>query len=115
MSTPLREHLEEITAGSEKLDKIVCEFLGVTWSPDEGGQFGGYGIMPRRVHLTRNVGAAIAQIPGGVFWEVGTNYGEGGFAEIRISEITPKIKASAETPALALCAALVGLKQGDGI
>ncbi len=59
----LIERLEAATEGSEDDDRLVCRELGIVWSSDEDGQFGGYGIMPRRVWVTRSMEAAMRGLP----------------------------------------------------
>ena len=49
--------------GDEKLDRRICEIFEIPWSSDEGGNFGGYNILPRRCRFTRSVEAAMSRIP----------------------------------------------------
>ena len=47
------------TRGSEELDRRIATALNIDWAPDEDGQFGGYGRMPRCVRFTRDFSAAL--------------------------------------------------------
>jgi hypothetical protein len=49
--------------GAEAADKEVAKHCGIAWSPDEDGNFGGYGILPKRCHFTRSLDAALTLAP----------------------------------------------------
>lgn len=55
--------LEDAMRGSDVLDKLIARACCIQWSPDEDGQFGGYGIMPRRVRFTTSIEAAFTLVP----------------------------------------------------
>lgn len=55
----LIEKLEAARDGGRELDAEIARECGIDWSPDEGGNYGPYGIMPARVHFTRSLDAAL--------------------------------------------------------
>ena len=57
--------LESAKGGSDALDREIARQLGITWSPDEDGNWGGYGLLPARCHFTRSAGAALSLLPPG--------------------------------------------------
>lgn len=116
----LIERLEAATGSSRELDREIAEVCGIKWSSDEEGQFGGYGLMPRRVWFTQSIDAAIQLVPDGWQWMVSNRAPEPktGRAYIHNRELifagiggmrpNPKHKAAettAATPAIALCIA----------
>lgn len=56
------ENLKNCDKPAEAIDKEVCALLDIGWSPDEDGQFGGYGIMPDRVRFTSSIDATVSLI-----------------------------------------------------
>ncbi len=57
--------IEAATEGSEKLDRAIAIAANIPWSSDEGGQFGGYGLLPHRVWFSRSLDAAMTLVPEG--------------------------------------------------
>ena len=72
--TPRRDTLLALAARAEggetgdTFDREICAAAGVKWDSDEGGQFGGYGLLPRRVWLSRSIDAQEAALPGRIVW-----------------------------------------------
>lgn len=66
MTADLIQRLEAATEGNEAFDRAIAKECGVAWSSDEDGQFGGYGILPRRCWFTRSLDAALTLVPEGM-------------------------------------------------
>lgn len=64
--------------GSEALDREIAEKCRVGWSSDEGGAFGGYDLMPRRVWFTQSFDAALSLLPPRFTWAAG-DFDDDGF------------------------------------
>ncbi len=103
-------------AGSEKLDREIARALDDPWSPDEDGHFGGYDLMPRRVHYTRSIDAAASLIRrklAGWSWECssGSSTARSGnlshAAWAIVSTLTRSHGAHAPSAAMALVEALL--------
>ena len=106
---PLFAALGNAEVGTEALDRQVAAACEVQWSPDEGGQFGGYNILPARCHFTRSLDAALTLVPAGCFWRVGHD-GEGPDpslfkAQVLVADRPGCPTGISEAPALALCIA----------
>ena len=117
--TDIIEKLEAATEGSRELDEAICKKLKIKWSPDEGGNYGAYNMLPKRVWFTRITDAAMSLIPKDYWWQmentpedyyVGLEKTRDG---IRATHCYP-ITSNAETLELAICiAALKGWEQGN--
>lgn len=59
----LIERLSNSTGPDRALDAEIAKVCGVQWSSDEDGNFGGYGIMPRRVRFTESLDSALSIDP----------------------------------------------------
>ena len=51
--------LREASEGSERFDREIAAACGIAWSPDEDGNFGCYGILPRRTVYSRTASVAL--------------------------------------------------------
>jgi hypothetical protein len=107
----LIEQLEKVSEGFSLLDKAIATACNVPWSPDEDGNFGGYGILPRRCHFTRSLDAALTLVPEGYSGNVFFGVGPLQIANVNCHVAGPGVDISedhvgiAATPALALCVA----------
>lgn len=61
----LIERLAALQVGNEAVDREVLAACNVSWSSDEDGQFGGYGLLPIRRRVTRSWDAALLLLPEG--------------------------------------------------
>lgn len=105
-SAEIIERLRMAMEGSRELDAMVAEALGVAWSPDEDGNYGPYGIMPRRVQFTRSLDAITAEIKArGGEWTVKDFNDRPPFVQAWMPGMGAEGKGI--TPPIALCVALL--------
>jgi hypothetical protein len=69
----LIERLEAAPGPDRELDRAIAAACCITWSADEDGNFGGYGLMPRRVHFTGSLDAAMTLLPSTQNWSLETD------------------------------------------
>jgi hypothetical protein len=99
----LIDRLRAATAGDGALDRDFAAACGIAWSPDEDGQFGGYGLLPRRCHFTRSLSAVARVVPPHLLWTVESR----GMAWVGRPDVRCRVFETAATPALAFCIALL--------
>jgi hypothetical protein len=99
----LIDRLRKATAGDGALDRDFAAACGIAWSPDEDGQYAGYGLLPRRCHFTRSLSAAARVVPSHLMWDVESR----GMAWVGRPDARVRGFERAATPALAFCIALL--------
>lgn len=92
--------LEEAADGSDALDRAIAKACNIPWSSDEGGQFGGYGLLPSRVWFTRSLDAALTLLPAPDWeWELSwSSYG----AVAKLGDPRLHMEGEHKSPAIAL-------------
>lgn len=112
--TDLIAELEAAPEGGDKLDRAIAIAANISWSPDEGGQFGGYGLLPRRVWFSRSLDAARSLIQEGVEYSL-TNLNALAMAEVGLNLLNgPEMSCREDgNEILALCAAAMKARKAS--
>lgn len=115
----LIKRLEQTTEPHIELDNQICRALEIKWSADEDGNFGGYGIMPRRCGFTESFDAALSLVPEGWSWAAGSI--DHGLTRRRRpwgqmwNTISTEYTGEGETVAIALCISALRARQAMAI
>ena len=101
--------LQTATEGSAKLNLAIIETLGIKWSSDEDGQYGPYGIIPKRCRYTESLDAALSLVPKDYRWSVDGPDAE--FCGVALLEVGGPglVVTRGATPAIAVCLAVLEL------
>lgn len=59
----LADRVKNLTGPSDAIDREIANALGVKWSTDDDGNFGGYNITPRHIRFTASLDAAMTLVP----------------------------------------------------
>ncbi len=101
--------LEAAESGSDALDREIVTTVGIEWSADEEGRWGGYNILPRRCHFTRSLDAAL---PGENITKVSKYAHDKKFLAVHINEAGEWSISVAHTEALARRIACLKAREG---
>lgn len=100
----LADRVEKLSAADRLVDAEIAHECGIKWSSDEDGNFGGYMIMPRRVHFTSSLDAAMTLVPKEM-WAEGS-LDSPACIEVHCGSVYEEMgKGNGVTPAIALTAA----------
>lgn len=97
------ERLQRAAGPDRDIDAAICKACNIPWSSDEEGNFGGYGIMPRRVKFTSSIDAARTLVPEGWYVRKLNQFSDGWYCTVVRGE--ENYSGDQKPPAIALCIA----------